>query len=65
MHRLRCSGIFTTSVRRSIVRSNVTDMGICLKYGDLRYDVIMDLFGIVFRNFYNQQNYMVIGFNLI
>ena len=37
----------------------------CLKYGDLIYDVIMDLFGIIFMNFYNQQNCMVIGFNLM
>ena len=40
-------------------------MGMCLKYGDLIYDVIMDLFVIIFRNFYNQQNCMIIGFNLI
>ena len=40
-------------------------MGMCLKYGDLIYDVIMDLFGIILRNFNNQQNYMIKGFNLI
>ena len=40
-------------------------MVICMKYGDLLYDVIMDLFGIIFKNFYNQQNCMIICFNLI
>ena len=40
-------------------------MGMCLKYGDLIEDVIMDLFGIILRLFYNQQNCMIIGFNLI
>ena len=40
-------------------------MGMCLKYGDLIYDVIMDLFGIIFRNFYYQENCMIIGFDLI
>ena len=40
-------------------------MGTCVKYGDLIYDVIMDLFGIIFMNFYNQQNCMVIGLNLM
>ena len=40
-------------------------MVISLKYGDLIYDVIMDLFGIILRNFNNQQNFMVIGFNLM
>ena len=38
-------------------------MGMGLKYGDLIYDVIIDLFGIIFRNFYNQQNCMSVRFN--
>ena len=42
--------MLTTSVRQSIVRCNDTDMGMCLKYGDLIYDVIMNLFGIIFIN---------------
>ena len=51
----------------SIISSNSEEMGTCVKYGDLIYDVIiiMDLFGIIFMNFYNQQNCMVIGFNLM
>ena len=40
-------------------------MGMSLKYGDLIYDVIIDLFDIILRNFYNQQNCIVICFNLI
>ena len=40
-------------------------MGTCLKYGESIYDVIMDLFAIIFRNFHNKQNCMIIGFNLI
>ena len=40
-------------------------MGMCLKYGDLIYDVIMDLFGIIFMNFNNEQKCVIIGFNLI
>ena len=36
-----------------------------MKYGDLIYDVIMDLFGIIFRIFYNQENCIIIGFNLV
>ena len=36
-----------------------------MKYGDLIYDVIIDLFGMIFMNFYNQQNCMVIGLNLM
>ena len=47
------------------MRSKFTDMGMCLKYGGIIYDIIMDLFGIIFRNFYNQQNCITIGFNLI
>ena len=49
----------------SIERSKLTDMGMCLKYGDEIYDVIIDLFCMIFRDFYNQQNCMIIGFNLI
>ena len=44
---------------------NITEMETCLKYGDFVYDVIIDLFGVVFRIFFNQQNGMVICFNLI
>ena len=40
-------------------------MGMCMEYGDLVYDVIMDLFGIIFKIFYNQQNSMIICFNFI
>ena len=40
-------------------------MGTCLNYWDLVYDVIMDLFCISFRIFYDQQNCMVICLNLI
>ena len=40
-------------------------MGKSLKYGDLIYDVIMDLFGIIFWDSYNQQNCMIKGFRLI
>ena len=49
----------------SFVGYNITEMGACLKYGNLIYDVIMDLFGIIFRIFCYQQNCMIIGFNLI
>ena len=40
-------------------------MGTCLKYGDLVYDVIIDLFCIIFGIFYNQQNCMNVWLNLI
>ena len=57
------------SIRRKYplygISSNSAEMGTCLKYGYLIYDVIMDLFGIIFMNFYNQQNCMVIGLNLM
>ena len=48
-----------------IVRSNITEMGTCLNYWDLVYDVIMELLCISFRIFYNQQNCMIICLNLI
>ena len=57
--------IITTSAMWSFIRSEITKIGTCLKYGELIYDVIMDLFGIIFRNFYNKRNCMIIGFNLI
>ena len=49
----------------SIISSNSAEMGTCLKYGDLIYDIITDLFGKIFMNFYIQQNCMihVIGLN--
>ena len=40
-------------------------MGTCLKYGKIIYNVIIDLFGIIFRNLYNKRNRMIIGLNLI
>ena len=40
-------------------------MGTCLKYWDLVYDVIMNLFHIIFRIFNNQQNCTITCFNLI
>ena len=40
-------------------------MGMCLNYWDLVYDVIMDLFCVIFRIFYNQQNCMIICLNLM
>ena len=56
---------YYSSVISSLERYNITEMGTRLKYGDLMYDVIMDLFGIIFRIFCNQQNCMIIGINLI
>ena len=40
-------------------------METCLKYDVFIYDVIMDLFGIIFSNVYYQQNCMIIGFNMV
>ena len=40
-------------------------MGTCLKYGDLIYDVITELFGKIFMNCYIQQNCIIIGLNVM
>ena len=48
---------------QSIVRSSVTEMGMYLKYGVLIYDVMIDLIDIIFGNFHNQQDCMIMGFN--
>ena len=57
----------TIYVMWCIVKAKVTEteMGMCLKYDDLIYNVITDIFCIIFRIFYNQQIYVIIYFNLI
>ena len=54
-----------TSVMEYILRSNITEMGTCLNYLDLVYDVTIDLIGIIFMICFNQQHCMIICLNLI
>ena len=59
-----CNNI-KTSVMEYILRSNITEMGTCLNSLDLVYDVTIDLFCIIFRICFNQQNCMITCLNLI
>ena len=42
--------VFT--IKQHLICDHITEIGMCLKYDALVDDVIMDLFGIIFRKFF-------------